>query len=166
MNNSEISKEINLYDRENYHIESFDDEIRIDKTCKVLLQEFHKYLLNDKKIAPLKAGTLAGGADYFLRDFMIDQQRTNIFDVSADLVRRFAGNWYIITTLEPNLTELKDLLDGVSEFYAFCREKKIVTADTAIAVADACQQHDFYHQRIESFHAITDDGFIAWNKIC
>ncbi len=166
MNSSEESEKINLYDKENYHVKSFDDEIRIDKTCKALLQDFHKYLLNDKKIAPLKAGMMAGGADYYLRDFMVDQQRANIFDTSADLVRRFAGNWYIITTLEPNMTELKDILTGVSEFYAFCAEKKVVPADVAAAISDACQQHDFYHQRIESFHDITGDGFIAWNKIC
>ena len=166
MNNSVESEEINLYDKENYHVESFDDEIRIDKTCKALLQDFHKYLLNDQKIAPLKAGMMAGGADYYLRDFMVDQQRANIFDASADLVRRFAGNWYIITTLEPNMTELKDILAGVSEFYTFCAEKKVVPVDISAAITEACQQHDFYQQRIESFHDITGDGFIAWNKIC
>ncbi len=166
MDNNENSEEINLYDSENYHIESFDDEIRIDKICKALLQDFHKHLLNEKKLSPLKAGMMASGADFYLRDFMIDQQRANIFDVSADLVRRFGGNWYIITTLEPNMTELKDILSGVSSFYAFCVEKKVVDEETAAAVAEACQQHDFYEQRIESFHDISGDGFIAWNKVC
>jgi len=166
MDTSENNVEINLYDRDIYHIESFDDEIRIDKTCKSLLQDFHKYLLADKKLTPLKAGTMASGADFYLRDFMVDQQRTNIFDVSADTVRHFAGNWYIITTLEPNMAELKDILTGVSGFYAFCAEKKAVTAEIASAVAEACQQHDFYHQRIETFHNITGDGYIAWNKEC
>ena len=166
MSHSDPAEEINLYDRKNYDIGSLDDEIRIDKTCKALLQDFHKYLLNDQKLPPLKAGMMASGADFYLRDFMVDQLRTNIFDISPTLIRRFAGNWYIITTLEPNMTELKDILTGVSSFYAFCADKKVVDSDVATAVTEACQQHDFYRQRIESFHTISGDGFIAWNEVC
>lgn len=166
MDNSENIEEINLFDRENYDVASFDDEIRVDRNCKALLQEFHKYLLTDQKLEPLQAGMMASGADFFIRDFMVDQQRTNIFDISPDLVRRFAGNWYIITTLEPNMTELKDMLKGVESFYSFCATKKVVAADLAAKVSEMCQQHDFYQQRIESFHDISGDGFIAWNKVC
>ncbi len=166
MDRTKESDEINLFDREHFHIKSFDDEIRVDKNCKALLQIFHKHLLDDKKFEPLQAGLLASGADYYLRDFMVDQQRTNIFDVSADLVKRFAGNWYIITTLEPNLTELRDILAGVSHFYSFCAEKEVVPTETAAAVTEACQQHDFSPQRIETFHAISGDGFITWNAVC
>ncbi len=162
----ENGEEINLYDRENYNIGTFDDEIRIDNNCKALLQQFHKHLLDEKKIAPLQAGMLASGADFYLRDFMIDQKRANIFSASADSVRRFAGNWYIITTLEPNMVELKGILNGISSFYSFCAEKKVIKPETAAAIAAACQQHEFYAERIESFHAISGDGFMDWNKMC
>jgi len=152
--------------RKNYSIKSLEDEIKADNNCKVLLQLFHEYLLKNKSIIPIEAGSIASGTDYFLRDFMIDNRRTNIFDISPELVRSFAGNWYIINTIEPNMAELKSILTGISYFYSFCAEKKIVSQEIAIKVHQTCTRSDYYHKRIENFHNITGDGYIAWNSEC
>jgi len=85
-----------LFDSKKYAIETFDDELRVDNLCKELLQQYHQYLLNNNDISQIQAGSHASGADYFLRDFMIDNRRTNIIDISPELIHSFAGNWYII----------------------------------------------------------------------
>jgi hypothetical protein len=153
-----------IYDPSAYIVSNFDDEIRVDKICRELLKRFHQHLMKDKE--PLIASSMAAGADYFLRDFMIDNQRTNIFELNAQRVRSFADNWYIVSNLEPNSTELESLLSGVAEFCQFCAEHKMTDPEQAQQAAAACREIDYYSARIESFHAITGDGFAAWNAAC
>jgi len=148
--------------RDNYTINSLDDEISADKLCCQLLQQFHQFLLKEARLQPLEAAALASGADYFLRDFVISNRRANIFSTSGDTVRRFGGHWYILNNLEPNLTELKNLLMGIKAFSHFCASLQLVEDQQAAAVDLACQDLDFYRQRIESFLDLTGDGFIAW----
>ncbi len=160
------SMQTNLFNQQEYAIETLEDEIRVDQSCKLLLLEYHQYLLKNMEIAPLVAGSMASGADYYLRDFMIDNRRTNIFHISPELIQSFAGNWYIINTLEPNMVELERILIGTSHFYNYCVKKNLVTSATAEKVERACSQLCYYQQRIESFHNLSGDGFTAWDKSC
>ena len=167
MNDIEMKSEPqDLFNQKNYGIESLEDEIRVDQICKALLKEYHHYLLESEGISPLDAGSMASGSDYYLRDFMIDNRRTNIFIISPELIYSFAGNWYIINTLEPNLVELETILIGIDNFYRFCAAKKIIDPILAEEIAQACSRHDYYQQRIESFNKLSDDGFTAWNNEC
>jgi hypothetical protein len=154
------------FNPQNYAIKTFDDEIKVEKLCKVLLQQYHHYLLNNKDISPLQAGSHAGGADYFLRDFMIDNRRINIIAISPELIHSFAGNWYIISTLEPNMEELGNILGGIDLFYDFCAEKNMLDPSLAEEIHQACSRTEYYRERIESFHAISGDGYIDWNSSC
>ena len=163
-----MSQEMNseIYHVANYGITTLEDEIRVDGLCRQLLQHFHQYLLREKCLEPLEAGALAGGADFFLRDYMIDKCRANLFEISAARISGFAGNWYIVSTLEPNLQELNNILKGICLFYCFCAEKDLIEDDLLQPVESSCGQLDFYRQRISSFHALEGDGFGAWNASC
>ncbi len=154
------------FDPENYVIETLEDEIRADQICKELLKLYHQYLLKNKSISPLEAGTHASGADYFLRDFMLDNRRTSPFKLTEDLVHRFAGNWYIISTLEPNIVELKNILAGVSYFADFCVANKMIDQALAKNIIQSCSNMEFYQQRINSFNDLSGDNFTAWNNDC
>lgn len=165
-NTAKILQLIDLFDQNNDSIETLDDEIRSDQLCRKLLKQYHQYLLEEKGTEPLEAGAQASGADFFLRDFMIDNQRTNVFHISAELVRGFAGNWYIINTLEPNMDELKSILKGIDSFYTFCAAKKLINPSTAEKVNQSCNHLDYYQQRINSFHNLIEDGYAAWNNEC
>ncbi|WP_321370811.1 hypothetical protein [uncultured Desulfuromusa sp.] len=154
------------FQQNHYDIKTLEDEIKADNKCKEILKQFHSYLLNHKKIDPISAGSLASGTDYFLRDYMIDNQRSNIFRISSEQVRSFAGNWYIINTIEPNMVELENILVGISHFYRFCAEKKAVSQAKAEEIHQTCICVKYYQHRIESFNDISGDGFIAWNKAC
>src|SRR6266568_3016154 len=81
------------------------DELRVDGLCQKLLMRFYFQLLEDG-ISPDQATFLASSADYFIRDFVVAIRERNIFDEHPGLVRQFAGNWYIVNTLEPNMPEL------------------------------------------------------------
>ncbi len=161
-----ISTATELFNKNNYQADSLDDEIRADQFCRNLLQIFHQHLLKEQNLEALEAGSLAAGADYFLRDFMISNQRKNIFDCSATLVRRFAGHWYIISNLEPNMAELMPILKGTERFYHYCLNNKMMAAETAEEIRRVCSDYDYYQQRIESFHNITGDGYSDWGNAC
>ena len=152
--------------RENYTIGSLDDELRITRLCKQLLKDFHQYLLQVRELDPLEAGSQAAGADYFLLDFMIDNQRMNIFDGSEIHLKKFAANWYIISNLEPNIDELRGMLTGTANFYRYLAELNLTKPETAERIAAASRQIDYYQQRIDSFLDISGDGYSAWEREC
>ncbi len=154
------------YARENFEVRNLDDEIRVDGLCRQLLQEFHHELLHAGALPPETAGALAHGADYFLREFVIPDRRENIFSLSPWRVRQFAGNWYIVRNLEPNMAELTGILHGVAAFYDFCRRAGMVTDELAAEVRAECAELDYYRRRIDSFWAIEDDGYRAWEEEC
>ena len=164
MTHNDHNQNKSLYLAAAYTITCLEDEVRIDQLCRELLQEFHQHL--KVKDDPLMAGSKAAGTDYFLRDFMIDNQRENIFSLSPERIRAFAGNWYIVSTLEANLKELKSILAGVKEFAQFCHEKEMIEHPMSLSVAAACDDMEYYKDRIDSFHALTGDGFLAWNSAC
>ncbi|PLX98537.1 MAG: hypothetical protein C0622_11640 [Desulfuromonas sp.] len=155
-----------LYQPENYTPGSLEDEIRIDGLCRELLQHFLKYLREERQQEPLLAGSNASGADYFLRDYLVDHCRANIFKIQADHVRGFAGNWYIVSTLEANMEELAGLLDGIREFYTFSAARGLVSEKKAAEIAAACGEREYYAARIDSFHELKDNEYLTWNRDC
>ncbi len=161
---NDIQNSPDLFNPSNYQISSLEDEVRADQLCRELLKTFHQHLQQEDE--PLIAGSKAAGADYFLRDFMIDNQRANIFSLSAARVRAFAGNWYIISTLEANMTELKDILAGIESFARYCALNSLLAEDNCAEIAAACNDIDYYQQRIESFQNLVDDGYHAWERAC
>lgn len=165
MNANQIATE-NLHNAANYEITTLDDEIRAERHCTALLKLFHQSLLHDLELDPLEAGTLAAGADYTLREFVIGHCRINIFAATATTIRQFAGNWYIVRNLEPNTEELKDMLAGTAAFYRYCTDLGLVSVNQAAEIAAACSQTADYQQRIEDFHNIAGNGFTAWNQAC
>ncbi|WP_303720929.1 hypothetical protein [Malonomonas rubra] len=155
-----------LHNKSNYRIDDLDSEIRVDRLCSALLKKFHQHLLRQLQFDPLNAGSQAAGADYFLREFMIGKRRQNIFDATAAQIKQFAGNWYIISNLEPNMEELGVMLQGTASFYRYCADNNLVQPETADEIVETCQQTDFFQQRIEDFHAISGNGYTDWDRAC
>jgi len=151
--------------KEDFNISNDIDEIRVDGLCRGLLRGFHRYLL-EKGTDPLEAGTLAHGADYYLRDFIVSSRRSNLFAETPGLVRRFAATWYIISNLEPSAGELGDMLRGIMACYRFLHEHKLVSDDYLGIVEQECSDIPFYEERIRSFLDIRGDGYPAWERIC
>jgi len=156
----------NLTDSRFYNITNLETEILADQYCQSLLKHFHHWLLHSRQYAPLKAGQLAAGADYFLREFLIGARRMNIFSISPNHIRQFGGNWYIVQNLEPNMAELRPVLDGTAHFYHYCTERELVSPQLAAAIEQETIDLTYYQQRIEDFHALTDNGYHAWEQAC
>jgi hypothetical protein len=150
----------------NFDITDLQDEIRADDLCGRLLRIFYLDLTQEENIPPDEAGTLAYGADYFLREFVIPDRRENIFGLRPGRVRQFAGNWYIVHNLEPNMAELGGILRGVAAFYSYCHKVGKVTAELTRSVNEECGQLDFYRRRIDTFWAIEGGGDEKWEREC
>jgi hypothetical protein len=155
-----------LFARENFEIHNLQDEIRVDELCQRLLHCFRRELVENEKLPPEQAGALAHGADYFLREFVIPDRRENILALRPGRVRQFAGNWYIVRNLEPNMAELGSILQGVEAFYAYLGKVGKVSAELKAAVRQECALLDYYSQRIDDFWAIEGDGYAAWEREC
>lgn len=165
MNTTNLSQQ-NLYARENYDIRSLDDEIRADNLCDQLLKECYLDLVNQQELCAEEASRLCYGVNYFLREYIIPDRRVNLFDITPQLVRQFGGNWYIIKNMEPNLTELTDILDGILAFHDFCRTRNLCSDAQDAEMRVTCSDLSYYQGRIDSFHAIENDGYFAWNAAC
>jgi len=153
------------YDKNDFTIASDEDEVRVDGLCRELLREFHGALL-EQGVVPLEAGSLAHGADYYVRDFVVSAQRLNLFEEQPGAVRRFAATWYIISNLEPGIDELAGHLRGVREFYRFLHRRKLVSRAFLERVEQECADTAYYEGRIESFWNMEAGGYQAWEAEC
>jgi len=152
-------------DKHDFDIADDQDEIRVDGLCRELLREFH-CSLPERGVPPLEAGALAHGADYYLRDFLVAALRANPFSEAHGMVRRFAATWYITSNLEPNIGELVGYLEGVRELYRFLHRGRLISAPFMAQVELECGDIPYYEQRIDTFLAITGDGYYAWAGEC
>jgi hypothetical protein len=149
-----------------FTIHDLDSEIAVDHRCSTLLKQFHQSLLQEQ-IDPLEAGQLALGADYFVREFVVGECRENLFEINPVRVRQFAGHWYIIKTLEPNLKELTGILQGVAVFYAYLFQQGWLDEKNHQKIKTYTTNIDFYRQRIDTFWAISgEDGYDNWCQQC
>ncbi|MDY0213162.1 MAG: hypothetical protein RBR06_09165 [Desulfuromonadaceae bacterium] len=144
---------------------SLAEELQADNQCVDILREFHTHLL-EQKTNPLKAGSLAQGADYFLRDYIISACRCSIFTPPQECVKQFAGHWYIVNTLEPSIDEIEPVLHGVAAFYQFLAKKARVDPERAAQIEKDCSTTEWFTHRLESFWAIEGDGYLRWRAEC
>lgn len=144
---------------------SLEEELQADKHCINTVREFHTHLLA-QKASPLKAGSLARGADYFLRDYIISACRCSIFTPPQECVKQFAGHWYIINTLEPSKKEIEPVLQGVAAFYQFLAETAQIDSERAAQIKKDCSDIEWFTHRLESFWAIEGDGYSHWRAEC
>ena len=155
-----------LFAPENFEIDDLEGEINADKLCNRLLRLFYLHLHEEHSCTPEKASALTYGADYFLREFVIGDRQENILRIPPRRVNQFAGNWYIVKNLEPNMEELAVHLEGIHRFYAYCAAVGLVSSEQAEGIGRECGRSAYYRQRIENFWAIEDDGFFAWDREC
>ena len=151
--------------KDDFDLATLEDELRVDGLCRELLLSFYNQLLQEG-ITPDRATELAGGADYFVRDFVVAFRQRNLFDERPGLVRQFGGNWYIVNTLEPDIAHLAGILEGTCSFYRFLRSRGLISADYLQNVEAECAARNFYADRIASFWEIAGDGYLAWEREC
>jgi hypothetical protein len=146
-----------------FDIADWQDEARVDRLCVELLKHFHNDLLKVQQCEALEAGSLARGADYFLREFIIGDRQENLFEIEPKRVRQFAGNWYIIRNMEPNMEELTDLLFGIDAFYCWCTDNSLFNGQKQKEIHRLCRSFDDYRMRIETFWEITEN-YDEWDS--
>jgi hypothetical protein len=152
--------------KSDYTICTLEDEIRVDRLCVDLLRRLFQDLTLREKMPNRQAGDICQGADYFLREFIVGDRRENLFDIQPVRVRQFAGHWYIVRTPEPNLNELRSILEGVAALYRFLARHELIVSSYAESIAAHCHEFGYYQQRIDDFWAIENDGFDTWRREC
>ena len=161
---SNLAAELQI-DKDDFTLGTMEDDLRVDRLCKELLRSFYDRLLTDG-LSPDEATALANGADYFIRDFVVDFKALNLFAEQPGIVRQFAGNWYIVNTLEPDIRQLARHLRGIRAFYRFLRDHELISADCLNNIEKECDDLSFYESRIDSFWEIKGDGYLVWEREC
>ncbi len=151
--------------KDDFRLRGPGDEPRVDRLCQELLRRYYEELLRDG-IPPEEATHRASGADYYLRDFVVDNRGLSVFTECRGIVRRFAGNWYIVSTLEPNLAELTLTLQGIAGFYRFLHGHGLISAAHLAQMEAECADASYYDGRIASFWALAGDGYSSWEREC
>lgn len=154
-----------VFAHDDFECETLEDELRVDERCRTLLQQFYSHL-QLSGLTPEKASELAYGADYYVRDYLIDFSQQNLARPQAGLVKRFAATWYITRTLEPDMTVLARYLDAIDAFYRFLRDRHLISAEELQLIEAELALREYYHGRIRQFLALKGDGYDAWEREC
>ena len=144
--------------------ETLDDALRVDRLCQDILKHFY-LSLQGEGLSPETATRLAGSADYYVRDFVVDNRVHNLFEERTGLVRQFAGNWYIVNTLEPSHAEIGLLLRALRLLYRYLGATGVLDPDDARAVAEMLEDGEFFHRRLEDFWSLTPHDVPAWRAV-
>jgi hypothetical protein len=142
-----------------------DDHLRVDGLCRDLLLTFYHDLVASG-IPADQATPLASSADYFVRDFVVDNRLTTPFAITPELIRQFAATWYIITTVEPTRDEVAGHLAGILAFCRYLVEDGYLPRNLLDEVAAECARVDYFANRIISFWQLDKDGFRDWEAEC
>ena len=153
------------FESDDFDFSDIEEEVRVDERCLALLNRFHQQLLSGGRI-PEEASELAYSADYYLRNYLLDFARQNVVRPKPGIVRRFAATWFITHTLDPEMRILECHLQSIREFYRFLHGQHFISAEELAYIEDEAGQTEYYRKRIESFLAIVNDAYIAWEAEC
>jgi hypothetical protein len=151
--------------KSDFQIGTLEDELRVDGLCRELLMTFYHERIA-AGVSEHDATLLANSADHYLRDYLIGVRQLNLLESDPDVVRQFAGNWYIVNTMEPVIEEIAAHLNGIREFYRFLDSIDAVDAEFFRAVEKDCVDLTYYQSRIDSFWDISGDGYLEWEREC
>ena len=133
--------------------------------CQSLLKRFYQHLQLGGR-PPQQASDLAYAVDFYLRDYVLDFARLNVMRPQACIIRRFAANWFITHTLDPEVAILERHLEGIKEFYRYLHGRHFISREELTWLEKEAAQNEYYRQRIEGFLAIYGEGFTAWDAEC
>ncbi len=151
--------------KSDFQIGTLEDELRVDGLCRELLITFYNERL-EAGLSEHEATLLANSADFYLRDYLIGFRQLNLLDSDPGVVRQFAGNWYIVNTMEPVIAEIAEHLGGIREFYRFLHSFGAIDAAVFAAIEQDCADISYYKGRIETFWDIKADGYYQWEREC
>jgi hypothetical protein len=161
---NEHSPEIE-FEHDDFDFTTMEDELRVDELCQSLLKQYYQHLQINGH-SPQHASDLAYAVDFYLRDYVLDFLRQNVVRPQPGIIRRFAGNWYITHTLDPEAGLLEQSLDGIREFYRFLHARHYISREELKWLEAEAADCGYYRQRIENFLAIYGDGYVAWEAEC
>jgi len=163
-----MSEELHMeieFEQDDFDFTTLEDELRVDGLCQSLLKQFYQHLQLAGR-TPQQASELAYAVDFYLRDYVLDFSRQNVMRPQPGLVRRFAANWFITHTLDPEAAILERHLEGIKEFYRYLHGRHFISREELTWLEKEAAQSEYYRQRIENFLAIYGEGYTAWDAEC
>jgi len=154
-----------VFEHDDFDFNTMEEELRVDELCQSLLKQFYQHLQLGGR-TPQQASDLAYAVDFYLRDYVLDFARQNAMRPQPAIIRRFAANWFITHTLDPEPAMLERHLEGIREFYRYLHSRHYISREELAWLEDEAAQTGYYRSRIEDFLAIYGDGYVAWEADC
>jgi hypothetical protein len=154
-----------VFEHDDFDFTTLEDELRVDELCQSLLKHFYQHLQLSGH-TPQQASDLAYAVDFYLRDYVLDFARQNVMRPQPGVIRRFAANWFITHTLDPEAAMLERSLEGIREFYRYLHGRHYISREELSWLEKETEQTEYYRRRIEDFLAIYGDGYVAWEAEC
>lgn len=153
------------FEHGNFELGTLEDELQVDACCQAMLYQYYLHLQKNGESTEY-ASDLAFCADFYVRDYVVDFCRQNILRPEPGLVRKFAANWYITHTLDPEIVLLERHLEAIEKFYRFLHVQHVLSKDELAIILEETGQKAYYQDRIERFLAIHGDGYVTWEAEC
>lgn len=147
---------------------TFSDFVEPDNRGYELLQKFFAWLQAPEGagLEVQEASPLAHAADRYLRDFVVDILELPPEATDEETVRRYLANWYIVNTLTPTHEEVDLIARAISLLHRFAAIQGAIPSSRADAVVRLLEEPGFFHERLESFWALTPDDVVSWREVC
>lgn len=153
------------FEHDDFDFTSLEDELRVDGLCQTLLKQFYQHLQLHGR-TPHQASDLAYAVDFYVRDYLLDFARQNVVRPQPGVIRKYAANWFITHTLDPEFSTLERHLEGIREFYRYLNSRHFISGEELAWLEEEAAREEYYRQRIESFLEIYGDGYVAWEAEC
>jgi hypothetical protein len=154
-----------VFDHDDFDFTTMEEELRVDGLCQSLLKQFYQHLQLDGR-TPQAASDLAYAVDFYLRDYVLDFMRQNVMRPQTGIIKKFAANWFVTHTLDPEPAMLERHLEGIKELYRYLHSRHYISREELTWLENEAALTEFYRQRIENFLAIYGDGYTAWDAEC
>lgn len=101
---------------------------------------------------------------FFLFDFLyIYGSADSVIDVDEETIRTFLGNWYIRKFMNPNISEMRDFLNAITDFYRFLKKRGLMGYFGDIdEIVETCKDKKWFEMRLNTYFNADEDDFEMW----
>ncbi|MGD2250122.1 MAG: hypothetical protein PVF58_17095 [Candidatus Methanofastidiosia archaeon] len=103
-------------------------------------------------------------AIFFVMDYLFTYESVeSVLEVSGDTIRVFLGNWYIRKFLITPLSEIKEILRALNNFFTFLEAKGFISEVDLEELKGVCKDVSWFEMQLKTYFSADDDKkFCEW----
>ncbi len=129
---------------------------------KIVFDHFYEYLKG--KVKEKTAERRTDMVIFFVMKylFVYEDRVESITEVSGDTIRKYLGNWYIRKFLDPRISEIKEILRALLDFFTFLEKEGFVSEADVEDIGEVCRDVPWFEMRLRTYFTAWGDEFSEW----